>query len=279
MAKLQVLDVGGNKAREITSDIFDGMIRFDLIQKIVEIEKEKQPYAPFLWAGMNSSASGNVKHNRHVWKTDRGKGMGRFPKKRMSDKGDRFVWVGAIVPGVRKGRRAHPPKILRADLKINQKEKIRGMLSALAMVASAEEVKKKYARLNGAEIKMALPLIVDEKILKLKAKEFFSSLNKILGDNVFEVALKKKSVRAGRGKMRNRTYKQNAGLLFIIGNEQEIKMSGIDFIRAKDLQLIDIASNGARLVMFTEQAVKDLEYKIKGKKEEKSEEKTKGAKK
>ena len=125
------------------------------------------------------------------------------------------------------------------------------------------------------DIKLSLPLIVDEKLLKLKAKEFFSSLNKILGDNVFEIAIKKKSVRAGRGKMRNRTYKQNAGLLLVIGNEQDIKISGIDCVKARDLQMIDMASNGARLVMFTEQAVKDLESRIKGRKEDK----IKGAKK
>jgi hypothetical protein len=37
-------------------------------------------------AGLQTSASGNVKHNRHVWKTDRGRGLSRYPKKRMSDK-------------------------------------------------------------------------------------------------------------------------------------------------------------------------------------------------
>jgi len=278
MAKLQILDINGNKIGEMTSDIFDGQIRLDIIQKIVETEKERQLYAPFLWAGMNSSASGNVKHNRHVWKTDRGKGMGRFPKKRMSDKGDRFVWVGAIIPGVRGGRRAHPPKLLRADLKINKKEQIFGMLSALALISSQEEIKKKYARLNGAGFKFNLPLVVDEKMLKLKSKEFFGALNKILGDDAFEIAVQKKAVRAGKGKMRGRTYKKNAGILFIVGNNQDIKISGIDTIKARDLKMIDIAANGARLALFTEQAIKDLESRIKGK-NEKAEIKPKASKK
>ena len=101
--KIQIYDSSGNKEREISSDIFDAPIRNDIIQKIVEIERldERQPWAPFLWAGMQTSASGNVKHNRHVWKTDRGKGMSRFPKKRMSDKGDRFQWTGAVSPETR----------------------------------------------------------------------------------------------------------------------------------------------------------------------------------
>jgi hypothetical protein len=40
-------------------------------------------------------------------------------------------------------------------------------------------------------------------------------------------------------------------------------MSGVEIQKAKDLRIIDFASNGARLVVFTEEAVKDLENKIK----------------
>ncbi|MDP1729283.1 MAG: 50S ribosomal protein L4, partial [archaeon] len=263
MTKLQITDLNGNKGKEISSEIFDGKIRLDLVQKIAETEKEKQPYAPYLWAGMESSASGNVKHNRHVWKTDRGKGLSRYPKKRMSDKGSNFVWVAAIIPGVRGGRRAHPPKLLRRELKINQKEKIMGFLSALAMVASNEEVKKKYSRLNDVkELNVKLPLIVDSKITSLKSKEFFNALEKILGNDLKEVAIQDKKVRAGRGKMRNRTYKKNAGLLLVIGNSEKMKISGVDLKQAKEVKISDLASNGARLVMFTESAVKDLELKL-----------------
>jgi len=265
MVKLQIIDANGNKVKEINSEIFDGQIRWDLVQKIAETEKEKQPYAPYLWAGMDSSASGNVKHNRHVWKTDRGKGLSRYPKKRMSDKGANFVWVAAIIPGARKGRRAFPPKIIRKELKINKQEQILGLKSALAMVASATEVTKKYARLNNVNLKIKLPLIIDSKILNMKSKEFFEMIKKIFGENVSDIAIQEKRIRAGRGKMRNRPYKRNAGLLLIIGNKQERKISGIEVIKAKDLKLSDMASNGARLTMFTEDAVKDLESRINGK--------------
>jgi large subunit ribosomal protein L4e len=263
MAKLQVLDINGNKAKEITSEIFDGDIRQDVIQKIVEAEKEMQPYAPFYKAGMQTSASGNVHHNRHVWKTDRGKGMSRYPKKRMSDKGERFVWVAAAIPGVRKGRRAHPPKILRAELKINQKEMQLGFLSALALISSVEMVKIKYDGLKSKEIKVKLPLIVDAKMLSLKTAEFFSSLKKIIGEDLFDIAIQESSIRAGRGKMRNRKYKKNAGLLLVTANNESIKISGIDVKKVKDIKIADFASNGARLVMFTENSIKDLENKIK----------------
>lgn len=269
MAKIQILDVHGNKEKEITTDIFDGAIREDIVQKITELERvhEKQPYAPYLWAGMDISASGNVKHNRHTWKTDRGKGLGRFPKKRMSDKGERFHWVGAVVPGMRGGRRAHPPRVIRTGYKINRKEKILGLKSALAMIASIAMIKKKYSTLEGVEVKMKLPLIIDSKVTSLKSKQFFELIEKVFGDLKY-LAIQEKKVRNGVGKLRGRKYKSNAGMLLIIGNNQEMKISGVDVIKVKELKLKHIAENGARFTMLTEEAVKDLEARIAGENKE-----------
>lgn len=265
MSKLQVLGVNGSKEKEITTDIFDGEAREDIVQKITELERvhEKQPYAPYLWAGMDISASGNVKHNRHTWKTDRGKGLGRFPKKRMSDKGERFSWVGAVVPGMRGGRRAHPPRVIRSGYKINRKEKILGLKAALAMISSLDLIKKRYTTLEGKDVKLKLPLIVDSKITGLKSKQFFDLIEKIFGELKY-LAIQEKKVRNGVGKLRGRKYKSNAGMILVIGNNQEMKISGVDVIRVKELKLKHIAENGARLTMFTEEAVKDLEARIAG---------------
>ena len=269
--KIQILDINGSKLKEATSKLFDGSIRLDLIQKVAEAEKMndmlKQEYAPYLWAGMQTSAGGNVKHNRHVWKTDRGRGLSRYPKKRMSDKGSQFVWVAAAIPGVRKGRKAHAPKLGGRELKINKKEMIIAVSSALAMCSSLDELKKKYSTLGNVQLKIKLPLVVESKILSLKAKEFFASLEKILGSELMPIALQERSVRSGRGKMRNRTYKKNSGILIVTANNQDKKISGVDVIKAKELRISDIASNGARLIMFTEEAIKDLENKIYGVKE------------
>jgi large subunit ribosomal protein L4e len=71
-----------------------------------------------------------------------------------------------------------------------------------------------------------------------------------------------KEVRSGIGKMRGRRYKHNAGLLLIIGDKEERKISGFDVVKVKDLKLKDLASNGARFTMFTENAIRDLENKI-----------------
>jgi large subunit ribosomal protein L4e len=264
MTKINILDLSGSKKSELNTSIFDYPLREDIVQKIVEIEKneEKQPYAPFRWAGMETSASGNVKHNRHVWKTDRGKGMSRMPKKRMSDKGDRFVWVGAVSPDTRGGRRAHPPKVERKELKINKKERVMGLKSALAMLSSVELIKKKYSSLQNVEIKINLPLVVEDKIINLKSGEFFEKLVNILGENLFNIAVQNKRIRAGIGKRRNRKYKKNSGMLIVLGKNQDKKISGIDVKKVSEIKLYDLWDNGTRLVMFTEQAIKDLETKL-----------------
>ncbi len=270
--KIQVYNTQGNKEKETSTSIFDfHPIRLDIVQKICEVEKaeEKQPYSPFYLAGLQTSASGNVKHNRHVWKTDRGRGLSRHPKKRMSDKGDRFVWVAAVSPGVRGGSRAHPPKIIKTALKINKKEKELGIRSALAMVASVDKIKEKYSSLTNLDIKIKLPVVLDSKILQLKTKEFFQSIEKIFGAELINVALQSRETRAGVGKMRGRRYKKSQGLLFIIGNREEFRINGIEVINVNQLKIRDIASNGARLTMFTEEAVKELEKRLNSQGEKK----------
>jgi hypothetical protein len=90
------------------------------------------------------------------------------------------------------------------------------------------------------------------------------------------VAIQKKSIRAGIGKMRGRKYKRNAGLLFIIGDKEEKKINGIDAVNVSELGIGDLAENGARLTLFSETAIKEIEGLIQiNEKENKSREKKK----
>jgi large subunit ribosomal protein L4e len=264
--KIQILGSTGNKVKDLDTKIFDGKIREDIIQKIVEVEKydAMQEWAPSYLAGNQTSASGNVRHLRHMWKSDRGRGMSRVPKKRMSRRGNRFHWEGAVIPSTKGGRRAHPPKVGRKDRKINKKEMILALKSALAMVASADVVKEKYARLKDKEVK-DLPIVIEEKVLALKTKEFVSAIKKILGD-IASIGFKEKKVRAGKGTMRGRKYKKSAGLLLVKGDKEDKKIRGIDIVDAKDVKVSDLATNGARLVVFTEAAIKELENRLGEKK-------------
>jgi large subunit ribosomal protein L4e len=258
MGKIQVLDINGKKTKEITTNLFEEPIREDIIRKVVEAERIKHPNSPKYRAGMDISASGNLSKRRHVWKSDRGKGLARLPRKIFSRRGTQFNWEAAIVPSARGGRRAHPPHGNVNLNKVNKRELKMALMSSLNYVTSSDELKKKYSSLSEKEINVKFPLVVEDKVLSLKSKEFLSSLKKILG-NLDNVAIQKKTIRAGIGKLRGRKNKKNAGLLLIIGNKEEFKVKGIEVLRVKGLTVSDLASNGARLCMFSENAIKDLE--------------------
>ena len=87
----------------------------------------------------------------------------------------------------------------------------------MSYVSDSKELVKKYARIE--KVNEDFPLVVENKFLELKTKDFLESLKKILGD-LYSVAIQEKSIRAGKGKMRGRKYKQNAGLLFVVGDEE-----------------------------------------------------------
>ena len=258
--KAQILNIEGKKKGEIETSIFDSKIREDVIQKVVEAEKVKHPSAPFYLAGKQASASGKLSHTRRKWKTAAGKGLARIPRKIFWRRGTQFYWQGATVSSARGGRRSHPPKVLSMikQKKINKKEYEKAFLSALALTVSKEKIKEKYKTLENKEIKISLPIIIEDKILDLKTKEFFNSLQKIL-DNLLEIAIQKKSVRAGKGKMRGRKYKKSAGLLLIVGNEENKRILGVDVIPVFELRVSDLASNGPRLTAYTEEAIKDID--------------------
>jgi large subunit ribosomal protein L4e len=279
--KIQILDIEGKKQKEIESVIFDGKIREDIVQKVVEAAKIKQPYAPYIWAGMRHSASGKIRHGRRRWKTAAGKGISRVPRKIFNRSGAQFHWEAATISGVRGGRKAHPPKVLSMinTKKINKKELKISILSALALTSSQDHLIKKYQTISKENIKLKLPIVIEEKILQLNTKEFLKSLKVILKD-LADVAIQKKSVRPGKGKMRGRKYKKSSGALLVIGNKEQKKISAIDVRQADEVNTSDLASNGARLTVYTENAIKDLEKRLNGEKGikskiEKNSEKTK----
>jgi large subunit ribosomal protein L4e len=257
--KIQILNKEGKKIREKETNLFEEPIRIDIIAKVVEAEKIKHPYANKFLAGMNRSASGNVRHKRHSWKSDRGKGLARIPKKTFWRRGTQFSWEGAIVPFAKGGRRAHPPKGYLKIKKINKKELRKALLSSLTYISDKKELERKYSSVNKVELN--LPLIIEDNFAKLKTKEFLENLNKILG-NLYKIAVRKKKIRAGIGKMRGRKYKENSGLLFVVSKNENKNISGVDTINANKLSVSDIASNGARLTLFTEKAVEELENSL-----------------
>ena len=264
--KANLLDINGKKVKTIDlPNCFTKEVREDIISKVLETKKTKQPYSPSPVAGKQHSASGKIQHRRHVWKTHYGHGISRVPRKIMSAKGNRFTWVGAEVSAMRGGRRAHPPKVLSMinSLRINKKEMKLALICAISATANESKVIKKYSRLEGKKVE-DLPLVVESKLISLKTKELISSLKKILGKQLFELALQKKQVRSGKGKFRGRKYKNNAGLLLVVGKDEKLKTNAFDVKNVKSLGVTDLAKGGVgRLTLYTEKAVEELGAKLK----------------
>ena len=188
-----------------------------------------------------------------------------MPRKIMSRRGSQFNWVGAEIPNAVGGRRAHPPKVISMinTKRINKKEMIIAMKSALAATADEKIVAKRYERLKDKKLS-GLPLVVESKITSLKAKDLVSGLKKVLGNVLFEVSLKQRKVRSGKGKLRGRKYKKNLGLLLVVGEKERLKTNLIDVKNVKELNVTDLANGGVgRLTMYTESAISEIGERIK----------------
>jgi len=267
--KANILSIEGKKLKEVElPKAFSYKIREDIIAKILEAKKSQQPYSPNPLSGNKSSASGKIKHRRHVWKTHYGKGISRIPRKTMSRRGSQFIWTGATIPSAVGGRRAHPPKIpsMLNTKKVNKKELEIALKSAISATGNKKSILNRYESLNEGDLK-TLPLIVEGKITSLKTKLLIDSLKKILGEKLFDLALKKKKVRAGKGKLRGRKYKKTLGLLIVTGKDEEIKGKTIESSDVKNLSVNDLAKGKeGRLALYTENAIKELNEKFKDKK-------------
>lgn len=253
--KTILYDVTGKKKRDIElPKIFETKIREDVVAKCFEAEKIKQLYAPYEEAGKRHSAAGTISHQRHRWGGHYGKGISRTPRKTMWRRGTQFYWIGAEVSGTRGGRRAHPPRLNRAVKIINQKEMKLAFDSAFAATGNEDFILKRYGRLNKIELKM--PSVIESKLDNAKAKDLIKMLKNIYGE-MFELLMKKKEVRSGKGKIRNRKYKSNAGLLLVKSKDEKIKMKGIEVKNMEDVDLADLYPLG-RITVYTEKAIGEI---------------------
>lgn len=263
--KTKILDIRGNEKNIIDMPkAFEAKVREDIIAKVLESKKRQQPYSPSPVAGKQHAAKGKVRHIRHVWRSGYGRGASRVPRKIFSRKGSQFNWEGAEVPQAKGGMRAHPPKVIQfmRNLKINKKELKIAFESALSATAQEKYLLKKYPTLKKLDKKV--PFIVSSEILKLKTKELLKSIKSILGEELFEKSIRKKSVRAGKGKSRGRKYKSNAGMIFVIGENEKLKTNLFETKNVKKLSTEDLARGGVgRLTIYTEEAIKNLGEKKK----------------
>ena len=252
---------GKEKGKVDLPQNFSFKIREDILSKVFEAQRglHAQAYGAKEGAGAQYSASGISKKKRHDWKATYGKGISRVPRKIMSRHGASFNWIGATVASTRGGRRPHAPRSEKNLFKkTNKKELLIAFNSAFAGTLDAKSLEKKYGK------KVESGFIFEDKILDVKTKDFILTMKKVFGES-FNSVLKHKSIRAGIGKMRGRKYKSNAGLLFVVGNDEAMKRKGIEIVNVNDLSIKNLSPNGepGRLVCYTEKAIKNIKEKFK----------------
>ncbi len=266
--KAQIHSLTGEKEQEIELPaFFSEEVREDLIAKSfrAESEAQRQRYGVALFAGKRASAPGKVRHQRRRWRGAYGIGISRVPRKVMSRRGRRFHWVGAFAPGTVGGRMSHPAKAERIfTFKVNKKEKLMALKSALAATASQKLLNQRYS-FNGT-LPLHLPIILERKIEGIqKVKELEKTLRALLKTDHF---FPQKSIRAGKGKMRGRRYKKSAGLLLVVSKADKLKgIKAFDIREAKKLTVGDLAPGGkaGRLTIYSHGAMLDLQERFKEK--------------
>lgn len=249
MTKVNVYDLNGSSKEQIElPQNFNTPFRPHLIRKSFNVlhTNKRQPYGAEKLAGCKHATAS----------VGKGRGMSRVPRLTQGN-------TAALAPGVRGGRRAHPPKQERNwTEKINKKEKKLAKNSALAATANKEIVTKRGHKFND---KITLPVVIDDKFEKIKkTKDIIATLEKIgLYDDVLR-SIKGKHIRAGKGKMRGRKYRTPKSIL-IVSTKNEVSysaknLSGIDVVKPNAINIEHLAPGGdaGRLTIFTKSAIKEL---------------------
>ncbi|MFA4934711.1 MAG: 50S ribosomal protein L4, partial [Candidatus Methanoperedens sp.] len=157
---------------------------------------------------------------------------------------------------------AHPPKP-EADRteKINDKERKKAIKSALAATGNIELVRKR-----GHKFSAQLPLIAEDDLAalsKTKDVKSFMEAAKVWDDIA---RAKDTTIRAGKGKLRGRKYKNTKSILIVTAEDKGIvkaarNIAGVDVVVFDQLnaELLAPGTHAGRLTIFTESAIAKLQ--------------------
>jgi large subunit ribosomal protein L4e len=244
--KAQILSLDGTVERDIDlPPAFSEEFRPDLIKKAVLAlqSTRRQPHGTYPYAGIESSAVG--------WGS--GRGASHVPRIKNGSR-------AAKVPQAKGGREAHPPVVQKVLLqRINKKEKQKAFNSALAASASEELVRARGHLFSGS-----IPVVFEDGFEDLiRTTEVISALSAAGVYSDIERSKQSRKVRAGRGKMRGRRYKQRKSIL-IVTSGKPLKaaknLAGVDVVTFDQLntEMLAPGTLPGRLTVFTERALMNL---------------------
>jgi len=149
--------------------------------------------------------------------------------------------------------------------KVNIKQKRHAVASALAASAITPLVFARGHRINNIP---NLPLVIDDKLEVVeKTRDVVAFLKRFGAYEDVERVANTKSLRAGKGKLRNRRYRLRRGPLFIYSNENVTllkavrNLPGVEIANVNRLNLRQLAPGGhlGRFIIWTESAFKALD--------------------
>lgn len=249
-----VLSLDGKSVKEINlPDVFETEFRPDLIQRafLAETSRKYQPKGVDPMAGKRTSAE--------TW----GKGFGVARVRRIKGSRHPSAGRGAFAPFTVGGRRAHPPKVEKVLVeRINKKEYVLALKSAIAATANRELVSKRGHRFDAS----TFPIIVVDEMESIQKTREVKKVLEVLGVwKDVERSREGRKIRAGRGKLRGRKYKQPVGPLIVVSGESGImkgarNLPGVDVVTVDELSVAKLAPGGVagRLTIWSEKAIEKL---------------------
>eukprot|EP01012_Entosiphon_sulcatum_P032229 TRINITY_DN40_c1_g1_i1.p1 TRINITY_DN40_c1_g1~~TRINITY_DN40_c1_g1_i1.p1 ORF type:complete len:411 (-),score=81.73 TRINITY_DN40_c1_g1_i1:30-1262(-) len=234
--------------------VFTAPLRHDIVRFVhTNIGKNhRQPQGVARRAGHQTSAES--------WGT--GRAVSRIP--RVSGGGTHRSGQGAFGNMCRGGRMFAPLKIFRRWHRIVNKDLRRyAVASAVAASALPSLVLGRGHRISKVP---ELPLVADNQIQSIsKTKDGLAWLKALGADEDTTRAKDSKSIRAGRGKWRNRRYTLAKGPLVIFDKKDSGHLAfrnlpGVDFGLVSQLNLLKLAPGGhfGRFVLWSEGAFRAL---------------------
>jgi len=235
--------------------VFLSPIRPDVVQFVhtrIAMNK-RQPYSVNKYAGKMPSATS--------WGT--GRAVSRIP--RVQGGGTHRSGQGAFGNMCRGGRMFSPTKSWRKwHRKVNLTQRRYAVASAIAASAVPALVMARGHRIMGTP---EGPLIVSSSVESISKTSAAVALLKKCGAYAdVEKVLASKTMRAGKGKMRNRRFVQRRGPLVIYAKDNGItrafrNIPGVELADVASLNLLQLAPGGhvGRFVIWTEAAFAELD--------------------
>ncbi|GAA5821949.1 hypothetical protein JCM10212_005158 [Sporobolomyces blumeae] len=235
--------------------VFTAPIRSDVVAQIHKsvAKNRRQPYSVASNAGEQTSAES--------WGT--GRAVARIP--RVGGGGTHRSGQAAFGNMCRGGRMFAPTKIWRKwHVKVNQNQRRFAVVSAVAATAVPSLVLARGHKIEGVS---EIPLVVSSSVESIqKTKEAVAALQGLQAHADVAKVIASKKVRAGKGKARNRKYRQRRGPLVIYGEDKGLvkafrNIPGVETANVRSLNLLTLAPGGhlGRFVIWTESAFAQLD--------------------